>query len=102
MAHKNPERHEANTRILKNEERLNYIREALSLKPFVVKLPESYSQIPPDPYALSHKIIRMAQMRQSIDYHIGWFLKTIRDRHLHYQMEFSKMAEMIGSGSTSR
>jgi len=76
-----------------NEERLKSIREALALQPFVVKLPESYSQIPSDPYALSHKIIRVAQMRQSIDYHIGWFLKAIRDRHLQCRMEFSKIED---------
>jgi hypothetical protein len=76
-----------------NEERLKSIRESLSLQPFVVKLPESYSQIPSDPYALSHKIIRVAQMRQSIDYHIGWFLKAVRDRHLQCRMEFSKIED---------
>ena len=76
-----------------NEERLKSIREALAMQPFVVKLPESYSQIPSDPYALSHKIIRVAQMRQSIDYHIGWFLKAIRDRHLQCRMEFSKIED---------
>ncbi|MGV8119347.1 MAG: HNH endonuclease [Candidatus Xenobiia bacterium LiM19] len=78
---------------LKNEERLNGIREDLSLKPFVVNLPESYSQIPSEPYALSHKIIRVAQMRQSIDYHIGWLLRAIRERHLYRLMEFSKIED---------
>jgi len=73
--------------------RLKSIREGLSLKPFSVELPESFPQIPSDPYALSHKIIRMAQMRQSIDYHIGWFLRAIRERHLYRQMEFSKIED---------
>jgi hypothetical protein len=76
-----------------NEERLKSIREALSLKPFTVRLPEAYSQIPRDPYALSHKIIRVAQMRQSIDYHIGWFLRAVKERHLYHLMEFSKIED---------
>ncbi|MGV8120550.1 MAG: hypothetical protein AB2L14_12390 [Candidatus Xenobiia bacterium LiM19] len=76
-----------------NEERLKSIREALALQPFVVKLPEEYSQIPSEPYALSHKIIRVAQMRQSIDYHIGWLLRAIKERHLYRQMEFSKIED---------
>ena len=76
-----------------NEERLKSIREALSLKPFAVRLPEAYSQIPRDPYALSHKIIRVAQMRQSIDYHIGWFLIAVKERHLYHLMEFSKIED---------
>jgi len=65
----------------------------LSLKPFTVRLPESFSQIPRDPYALSHKIIRVAQMRQAIDYHIGWFLRAIRERYLYRLMEFSKIED---------
>jgi hypothetical protein len=76
-----------------NEERLKHIREELSLKPFAVELPESFSQVPSDPYALSHKIIRMAQMRQSIDYHIGWLLRAIKERHLYHLMEFSKIED---------
>ena len=76
-----------------NEERLKHIRETLSLKPFVVKMPESYSQIPSDPYELSHKIIRVAQMRQSIDYHIGWLLRAVNERHLFRLMEFSKIED---------
>ncbi|MHC9543525.1 MAG: HNH endonuclease [Vulcanimicrobiota bacterium] len=76
-----------------NEEWLRQIREELALQPFVVKLPEEYSQIPSDSYALSQKIIRVASMRQSIDYHIGWFLKAIRDRYLYRIMEFSKMED---------
>ncbi|MGV8119955.1 MAG: HNH endonuclease [Candidatus Xenobiia bacterium LiM19] len=76
-----------------NEERLRHIREELALQPFVVKLPEEYSQIPSDPYMLSHKIISVAQMRQSIDYHIGWFLKAVHDRRLFRIMEFSKIED---------
>ncbi|MGV8118644.1 MAG: hypothetical protein AB2L14_02660 [Candidatus Xenobiia bacterium LiM19] len=93
MALKSPQRQGDEYPDPQNEERLKSIREALALQPFVVKLPEEYSQIPSEPYALSHKIIRVAQMRQSIDYHIGWFLKAIRDRHLHYRMEFSKIED---------
>jgi len=76
-----------------NEERLRHIREELDLQPFFVKLPEEYSQIPSDPYLLSHKIISVAQMRQSIDYHIGWFLKAVHDRRLYRIMEFSKIED---------
>jgi len=76
-----------------NEERLKQIREELALQPFVVKLPEEYSQIPGDSYALAQKIIRVASMRQSIDYHTGWFLKAIRDRYLFHIMEFSKIED---------
>ncbi|MGV8122320.1 MAG: hypothetical protein AB2L14_21370 [Candidatus Xenobiia bacterium LiM19] len=76
-----------------NEDRLKLIREELALHPFVVKLPEEYSQIPSDPYLLSHKIISVAQMRQSIDYHIGWFLKAVHDRHLFRIMEFSRIED---------
>ncbi|MGV8125489.1 MAG: hypothetical protein AB2L14_37570 [Candidatus Xenobiia bacterium LiM19] len=76
-----------------NEERLRHIREELDLQPFFVKLPEEYSQIPSDPYMLSHKIISVAQMRQSIDYHIGWFLKAVHDRRLYRIMEFSKIED---------
>jgi len=76
-----------------DEERLKQIREGLALQPFVVKLPEEYSQIPLDSYALARKIIRVASMRQSIDYHIGWFLKAIRDRYLFRIMEFSKIED---------
>ncbi|MGV8118355.1 MAG: hypothetical protein AB2L14_01190 [Candidatus Xenobiia bacterium LiM19] len=76
-----------------NEERLRHIREELELQPFIVKLPEEYSQIPSDPYLLSHKIISVAQMRQSIDYHIGWFLKALHDRRLYRIMEFSKIED---------
>jgi hypothetical protein len=76
-----------------NEENLRDLRKALSLKPFVVKLPEEYSQIPRDSYALAQKIIRVASMRQSIDYHIGWFLKAVHDRHLFRIMEFSKIED---------
>ncbi|MGV8125302.1 MAG: hypothetical protein AB2L14_36600 [Candidatus Xenobiia bacterium LiM19] len=76
-----------------NEERLKQIREELALQPFVVKLPEEYSQIPSDPYMLSHRIISAAQMRQSIDYHIGWFLKAVHDRRLFRIMEFSKIED---------
>lgn len=77
----------------RNEERLWHMREALALQPFIVKLPEEYSQIPEDPYTLAQKIIRVAAMRQSIDYHIGWFLKAIHDRHLFRTMEFSKIED---------
>ena len=76
-----------------NEERLKQIREELALKPFVVELPEEYSQIPSDSYALAQKIIRVASMRQSIDYHIGWFLKAVHDRRLYRIMEFSKIED---------
>ena len=76
-----------------NEERLKLIREELALHPFVVKLPEEYSQIPRDSYALAQKIIRVASMRQSIDYHIGWFLKAVHDRRLFRLMEFSKIED---------
>ncbi|MGV8125542.1 MAG: hypothetical protein AB2L14_37845 [Candidatus Xenobiia bacterium LiM19] len=76
-----------------NEEQLRHIREELDLQPFFVKLPEEYSQIPSDPYMLSHKIISVAQMRQSIDYHIGWFLKAVHDRRLYRIMEFSKIED---------
>jgi len=76
-----------------NEERLRHIREELDLQPFFVKLPEEYSQIPSDPYILSHRIISVAQMRQSIDYHIGWFLKAVHDRRLYRIMEFSKIED---------
>jgi hypothetical protein len=76
-----------------NEERLKHIREELALRPFVVKLPEEYSQIPHDSHELAQKIIRVASMRQSIDYHIGWFLKAIRDRYLFRIMEFSKIED---------
>jgi len=76
-----------------NEERLRLLREILSLKPFVVKLPEEYSQIPTDSYALARKIIRVASMRQSLDYHIGWFLKAVHDRRLFRIMEFSKIED---------
>jgi hypothetical protein len=76
-----------------NEERLKQIREELLLQPFIVKLPEEYSQIPGDSHALAQKIIRVAQMRQSIDYHIGWFLKAVHDRHLFRLMEFSKIED---------
>ncbi|MGV8125524.1 MAG: hypothetical protein AB2L14_37755 [Candidatus Xenobiia bacterium LiM19] len=76
-----------------NEERLKQIREELALQPFVVKLPEEYSQIPDDSHALAQKIIRVASMRQSIDYHTGWFLKAIRDRYLFRIMEFSKIED---------
>ncbi|MHC9541412.1 MAG: hypothetical protein AB9903_18060 [Vulcanimicrobiota bacterium] len=92
----------------KKEERWKYIRESLSLKPFAVKLPESYSQIPDDPDTLSRRIIRVASMRQSIDYHIGWFLKALRDRHLYRRMEFSKIEDYakarlnISASTTSR
>ncbi|MGV8121681.1 MAG: hypothetical protein AB2L14_18120 [Candidatus Xenobiia bacterium LiM19] len=78
---------------LQNEERLRHIREELDLQPFIVNLPEEYSQIPSDPYMLSHKIISVAQMRQSIDYHIGWFLKAVHDRRLYRIMEFSKIED---------
>jgi hypothetical protein len=76
-----------------NEERLKLIREELALHPFVVKLPEEYSQIPRDSCALAQKIIRVASMRQSIDYHIGWFLKAVHDRRLFRIMEFSKIED---------
>ena len=73
-----------------------------------MKLPESYSQIPDDPDELSRRIIRVASMRQSIDYHIGWFLKALRDRHLYRRMEFSKIEDYakarlnISASTTSR
>ncbi|MHC9538760.1 MAG: hypothetical protein AB9903_04510 [Vulcanimicrobiota bacterium] len=92
----------------RKEERWQYLRESLLLKPFVVKLPESYSQIPDDPDALSRRIIRVASMRQSIDYHIGWFLKALRDRNLYRRMEFSKIEDYakarlnISASTTSR
>ena len=76
-----------------NEERLRNIREELDLQPFFVKLPDEYSKIPSDPYLLSHRIISVAQMRQSIDYHIGWFLKAVHDRRLYRIMEFSKIED---------
>ncbi|MGV8124512.1 MAG: hypothetical protein AB2L14_32595 [Candidatus Xenobiia bacterium LiM19] len=76
-----------------NEERLRHIREELDLQPFFVMLPEEYSQIPGDSYALARKIIRVASMRQSIDYHIGWFLKAVHDRRLYRIMEFSKIED---------
>ena len=92
----------------RKEERWQYLRDSLSLKPFVVKLPESYSQIPDDPDELSRRIIRVASMRQSIDYHIGWFLKALRDRHLYRRMEFSNIEDYakarlnISASTTSR
>ncbi|MHC9542260.1 MAG: hypothetical protein AB9903_22350 [Vulcanimicrobiota bacterium] len=92
----------------RKEERWQFLRESLSLKPFVVKLPESYSQIPDDPDALSRRIIRVASMRQSIDYHIGWFLKALKDRYLYRRMEFSKIEDYakarlnISASTTSR
>jgi len=76
-----------------NEERLRDIREELELRPFFVKLPDEYSQIPSDPYLLSHRIISVARMRQSIYYHIGWFLKAVHDRRLYRIMEFSKIED---------
>jgi len=76
-----------------NEERLRQTREELALQPFIVKLPEEYSQIPCDSYALARKIITVVSMRQSIDYHIRWFLKAIRDRYLCRIMEFSKIED---------
>ncbi|MHC9542456.1 MAG: hypothetical protein AB9903_23340 [Vulcanimicrobiota bacterium] len=90
------------------EERWKYLRDSLSLKPFAVKLPESYSQIPDDLDALSRRIIRVASMRQSIDYHIGWFLKALKDSCLYSRMEFSKIEDYakarlnISASTTSR